>query len=78
MHGHGSGKTLFRVWCESRAVKRIFDHYEYLIPNGNDQNHVFQKVVVTHEIGQISKAIPFSLHISISLGCFTKENLQYM
>ena len=44
----------------------------------NNQSHRFQGGVQTHEIGQISKAIPFSLHICINLGCFTKENLVWV
>ena len=76
MHGHGSGKTLFQVQRKSRMAKRMYNHYKYLIPSANNRNDEFQNGIITHEIGQISKAIPFSLHICINLGCFTKENLQ--
>lgn len=59
---------------ERRNKRLIITSISFL--TANNRNHGFQGDVKTHEIGQISKAIPFSLHICINLGCFTKENLQ--
>lgn len=78
VHGHRSSETLRHSRSQpvhSRLRKsRRRTRTSFLSPK-DSQRVILDEFEKTYEIGHISIHMPFSLQISISLGCFAIENL---
>lgn len=76
MHWHRRGQSLpsYQHFYTLKIRIRWFTNISFLVSTFTILNLWISKIN-TYDIGQTSTAIPFSLHVSISLGCFTSEYL---